>query len=71
MTEQRCPDCDASGSMGLIEGGWYGDGKCSHCHGEGYVKGFFDMLADEPQPCTYCNTSGICQTCGGKGAIDG
>ena len=63
----RCPDCESSSDIfGLI-----GDGKCSHCHGDGTSlwSGPNEAFMGESIDCTYCDGSGQCQTCGGSGEV--
>jgi DnaJ-class molecular chaperone len=51
-----------------------GDGKCSACHGTGFVE-FFDAIAlellnVELRSCEECNGSRRCPTCSGTGVIE-
>ena len=59
----ECTSCDAP-EIQLIPLFPKGNGKCSSCHGEGK----FPMLGFE-NPCSICNGTGVCQTCGGSGEI--
>lgn len=61
----RCPDCDSTEDVF----GFVGDGKCSHCHGDGksLLSGLNEKIFDTQLDCVHCNGSGTCQTCGGSG----
>lgn len=57
-----CPDCDdreITLNLYLEKG----DGKCSVCHGEGYIVGVIVI------ECTNCEGSGQCPTCEGIGEV--
>lgn len=57
----KCNDCDGD-SLG------FGNGVCSHCHGNGYEP--YSLLPGGIEsPCRRCGGSGICRTCGGAGAV--
>lgn len=63
----KCPDCDSTRDIfGLI-----GDGKCSHCHGDGkgLMSGLNEAVMGESLDCTYCGGSGKCQTCNESGEV--
>lgn len=64
----RCPDCNSSGDIF----GLYGDGVCSHCHGDGksLLSGLNEAVMGVSLECNYCDGSRICQTCGGSGKVD-
>ena len=59
----RCPDCNSSSDIF----GLYGDGVCSHCHGDGksLMSGLNEAIMGTVLKCNYCDGSGVCQTCGG------
>lgn len=71
----KCPDCDGIDIMGSGLFGSRGDGRCSHCHGEGRVPDAIRGLAapfvgcDPAEVCEVCSGSGQCQTCGGTGYV--
>ena len=74
MAREGCPDCDDTTSIL----GSTGNGKCHYCHGKGWTYEVVDHIvdfvtqgaADMSTPCSYCNESGVCQTCDGKGYIE-
>jgi hypothetical protein len=65
----RCPDCNSSSDIF----GLYGDGVCSHCHGDGksLMSGLNEAIMGTVLKCNYCDGSGVCQTCGGSGTVGG
>ncbi len=65
----RCPDCNSSGDIF----GLYGDGVCSHCHGDtkSLMSGLNEAIMGTVLKCNYCDGSGVCQTCGGSGTVGG
>ena len=58
----KCPDCDGE-RLG------FGDGKCSHCHGQGYEP--YSLIPGIEDPCRECDGDKVCKTCDGKGYVDG
>jgi hypothetical protein len=62
----ECPDCDAPR---IVLGPPQGNGRCSHCHGEGMTafEEVLDNMAGAGLPCSECGGTGQCQTCGGTG----
>jgi hypothetical protein len=65
----RCPDCNSSSDIF----GLYGDGVCSHCHGDGksLMSGLNEAIMGTVLKCNYCDGSGVCQTCGGSETVGG
>ena len=65
----KCPDCDRIEIFSIPSAG---NGKCSHCHGDGksLLSGLNEGIMGEPLDCNSCNGSGDCQTCGGSGIVD-
>lgn len=65
----RCPDCDRVAILSYPE---RGNGKCSHCNGDGksISSGLNEAIFDTPLYCWCCGGSGDCQTCGGTGTVD-
>ena len=70
MAIRNCTDCDYVSEAEAFTS----DGKCSKCHGTGYVQDLLDAVVDalagESQACETCGGSGKCQTCYGKGFVD-
>ena len=65
MSRRRCPNCDASKT-----------GRCSRCHGTGYLDMFQDpfsvpvtLIGGERTKCDRCGGDGRCKTCGGSGLV--
>jgi len=60
MATQTCPDCD-----------YPSNGNCRHCHGTGKnLSDKFLKTSSVESPCTLCEGSGVCPTCGGGGEIE-
>ena len=68
MAVENCRDCDYVSNADARPS----DGKCSDCHGSGYVGGLEGLgkaVAGQSQKCETCDGSGKCQTCYGKGYL--
>lgn len=69
----ECHDCDAPdvGAAVLLKS--KGNGVCSHCHGTKISPDFGDnvdaIIDQQDDPCSNCNGTGQCQSCGGTGVV--
>ena len=66
----NCPDCDYVSEAEAFSS----NGKCSKCHGTGYMQGLLESVVDDlaggDQACETCDGTGKCQTCNGSGVVD-
>jgi len=65
----RCPDCDVVSEEKSVPS----NGRCSFCHGTGYVSDVVALMMsmeEDERECEVCGGSGFCHTCFGKGYIE-